>query len=105
MTDIRSVVDSLFDEKKHIQTKIENIQGGCPHVTSVYSAHGSSGNWDDPEGYYWYQFHCYDCRKGWSGEQKNGYGKAMKVDKIDPNENPEVVELQIRIAKLQGKLK
>jgi len=97
---IRTEINELNRQKDDIASKIKSIQEQCPHKTSVYSAHGSTGNWDKDD-YYWYSFYCYDCQKQWSHEQSEGRGKSLRVDKINYDEKPEIIELKIKIEEIK----
>lgn len=94
---IREEIDRLFRAKDDIVADIKRQQGVCPHVVSVYEAGGSGPNYDG-DSYYWYSFYCYDCRKRWTKDQDKGSGNSLKVSKIDYDKNPEIVELEIKIA-------
>lgn len=98
----RNMMNKLFDKKDSILEEIADYQSICAHKTSVYRADGSSGNWDN-DAYYWYDFYCYDCRKRWTHEQSLGHGNSLKVEKIDPSRNPEVIEAMMRVEELKGR--
>jgi hypothetical protein len=100
---IRKLTDKLFRQAEEIRTEITKVQLECQHVTSVYEAGGSTGNWDREDSY-WYVFYCYDCRKRWSHDQDKGRpGNALKVDKIDYTASAEVIEFKRGIAQLKGR--
>jgi len=100
MNAIRNRVSELSKKRSDILDEIEIIQKNCPHHTSVYSAHGSTGNWDRDDSY-WFLFYCYDCQKRWSTDQSVGPKGSMKVKEIDYGEKPEVIELKIRIEEIK----
>ena len=100
MNRIRKMI-SLFEwQKAEIDKEIKAVQENCPHKTSVYSAHGSTDNWDRDDSY-WFMFYCYDCGKRWSTDQSVRPKGPMKVDKIDYDEQPEVIELKMRIEEIK----
>lgn len=97
---IREEMDQLFRFRDDILVDIKKQQEICPHETSVCKAEGSTGNWDRDDSY-WFVFYCYDCRKRWSHDQKLGHGKSIRVDNIEYDKNPEIVELEIKIASMK----
>ena len=100
---IRNAVADLRFKEKQVQQAIIDTQESCPHGTSVYKPEGSSGGWDrDPS--YWFSMYCYDCGKRWTTSQDIKPQAKLRVEYIDCDEKPEVVELQIKIAeyKCQG---
>lgn len=89
----------LSDQIKRIQNTILKIQDDCLHELSVYSMHGNTGNWDRDDSF-WYEHYCYDCRKRWTTDQSWGNESTLKVDKIDYEKKPEIVELELKIKEL-----
>lgn len=96
MNEIREEVDALIVSRDAINRGIASIQDVCPHAISVYSAHGSTGNWDRDDSF-WYNHYCYDCRKRWTTDQKYENKSALKVDTIDYDKKPEIIELELKI--------
>lgn len=100
MANIRERVEALSTQVADINEEIGFIQDECPHETSVYSAHGSTGNWDRDDSF-WYDHYCYDCRKRWTTDQARGNESALKVERICYNKKPEIVELEIKIESIR----
>jgi hypothetical protein len=78
------------------QVQVRNLQNTCPHETSVYSARGSTGNWDWDDSY-WYEHHCYDCGKRWTTEQKPEFRSRLEVKTVDYSASPREIELLIEL--------
>lgn len=97
---IREAVESLRNEVNITLESIRALQEQCNHKTSVYSCHGSTGNWDRDDSY-WYMHYCYDCQKRWSIDQKYKPQASLRVKEIDYNSDPKVVELEIQISELE----
>jgi hypothetical protein len=77
--------------------ELGQLQETCTHETSAYSPKGSSGGWDR-DSYYWYECHCYDCRKSWTVDQSVGKAPCkLKVERVDYLANPEKIALLIKV--------
>jgi len=97
MNDTRKEYISITSEIKDLQDCLKDIQDSCPHVTSVYSAHGSMRNWDLDDPAYWYDHYCYDCGKRWTSPQGREHKSTLKVEQIDYKASAERIELLIKL--------
>lgn len=46
------------------------LQAICTHPTATRKNFSDTGNWDRSQDSYWTEWHCTDCGKRWSTEQK-----------------------------------
>ncbi len=46
------------------------LQSICTHPNAIGKNFSDTGNWDRSQDSYWTEWHCTDCGKKWSTEQK-----------------------------------
>ena len=97
---IRQRAKELDERRERLRLDTQALQKECPHETSVYSAHGSTGNCDRDDSY-WFCFYCYDCQKRWTTDQSVRPVGPLKVKEIDYAAKPEIIELQMKIERLK----
>jgi len=65
------IIESLKNQIKEIQAKIEKIQEDCSHPPLVLQKihKSNTGNYDPSNDSYWIDFHCQLCDKRWRQDQ------------------------------------